>query len=67
MRFPSSASLQEAYANERALVEEHAVIPIAHLPELYAVSSRVSFWHTRGLSESGIWHFDDLWLETELP
>jgi ABC-type transport system substrate-binding protein len=63
----SSPALESLYAAERALLEDHRVIPLFHLPEIYGASPRVKTWATPGLLRAGEWRLDDLWLDSELP
>lgn len=51
------------YAREREFVEDFRVIPLVHLPEVYAASRAVCFWRTSPVSKNGAWHLDDLWME----
>ena len=67
VQIPPPALPEDVFAAERALIQDHRVIPIAHLPEVYAVSPKVRSWNTPGLLGSGIWQFEDLWLDTERP
>lgn len=58
-------TLEYLYQAERALVDDHRVIPIAWLPEIYAVGSQVKSWSTPGLLKSAVWRFGNLWLDAE--
>jgi MarR-like DNA-binding transcriptional regulator SgrR of sgrS sRNA len=58
-------ALEALYAAERALVEGYRVIPLLHLPELYAVSARVKTWVRPAVLPSGAWQLEDVWLEAE--
>ena len=49
-----------AYAAERGLLEGFRVIPLAHLPDVYGVGSRVR--GGPGIAPSGEWRFENLWL-----
>jgi ABC-type transport system substrate-binding protein len=61
------ASPEACYAAERALVEDFRVIPLVHLPEIYASRPAVRTWQTPGLLKTGEWHFEDVWLAPERP
>jgi hypothetical protein len=61
------ASPEACYAAERALVEDFRVIPLVHLPEIYASRPAVRTWQTPGLLKGGQWRFEDLWLAPERP
>ena len=45
---------------ERALLADYSVIPIAHVPEIYGVSTRIHNWSVPG---AGGWEFSGTWLE----
>jgi len=60
-------TLESVYTAERTIVEGGRVIPLFHLPDLYAVSPRVRTWNTPGLSRDGSLRLDDVWLEPEKP
>ena len=47
------------------LLEGFRVIPLIHIPETYGVSPRVK--GGPGISPSGEWRFDSLWLEGARP
>jgi hypothetical protein len=59
LREGSPASEEDAYLYERALVDEHRVIPVVHLPDLYGLSRRVRDWNPD--------RWDDIWLERDRP
>jgi ABC-type transport system substrate-binding protein len=60
-------SPEACYTAERALVEDFRVIPLVHLPEIYASRPAVRTWQTPGLSKTGEWRFEDVWLAPERP
>ena len=64
---PDAASPEACYEAERALVEDFRVIPLAHLPEMYASRPAVKTWQTPGLLKTGEWRFEDVWLAPERP
>jgi ABC-type transport system substrate-binding protein len=64
---PDGAPLEAVYSSERALVESYQVIPLFHLPETFGSSPRLKAWKTPGVTKSGGWCFDDLWLDVETP
>jgi hypothetical protein len=49
----------DPYASERALVESHWIIPLAHLPEIYGLSPHVRDW-------AG-WDLPRVWLDASAP
>ncbi len=59
---PPSMSIDGAYGVERALVEDYGVIPLLHLPEMYAAGARVRTWKTPAVTRSGSLHLEDIWL-----
>ncbi|MEO8596202.1 MAG: ABC transporter substrate-binding protein [Candidatus Solibacter sp.] len=58
-------SPEQAYAAERALLDTFRVIPLAHLPDVYGVAPRVQ--GGPGITPSGEWRFENLWLEGVRP
>jgi hypothetical protein len=59
---PARAETPDAlYAAERSLLDGFRVIPLFHLPELFAVGPRVH--GGPGLTPLGEWRFENLWLE----
>ncbi len=64
---PGLADAEACYAAERALVDDFRVIPLVHLPELYASRTAVRTWQTPGLLKTGEWRLDDVWLAPERP
>jgi peptide/nickel transport system substrate-binding protein len=63
---PPRADTPEAlYAAERALLDGYRVIPLFHLPDMYAVSPRVR--GGSGITPLGEWQFENLWLEGGRP
>jgi ABC-type transport system substrate-binding protein len=64
---PDDATLETVYAAERAAVESYRIIPLFHLPETFGSRPRLRAWNTPGVGRSGVWRFDDLWLDMEMP
>ncbi|HYW46803.1 MAG TPA: ABC transporter substrate-binding protein [Bryobacteraceae bacterium] len=63
---PARADSPEAlYAAERALLDGFRLVPLFHLPDVYAVSPRVK--GGPGITPLGEWRFENLWLETGRP
>ncbi len=58
---------EACYAAERSLVDDFRVIPLVHLPEIYASRAAVRIWQTPGLLKTGEWRLDDVWLAPERP
>lgn len=53
-------SIEEVYAAEQSLLATERVIPLFHLPMVYAISPAVKDWE---LKEDGSWNLPDVWLE----
>jgi hypothetical protein len=51
---------EQRYAAERAVLDRGRVIPVAFMPEIYAVSAQVKDWMP---PKWGGWRLEDLWLE----
>jgi peptide/nickel transport system substrate-binding protein len=62
---PRTDTPEAIYLAERALLEEHRVIPLVHLPDVYGVASRVK--GGPGITPLGEWRFGDLWIEAPRP
>ncbi len=62
----SDLSTPEAlYEAERALIEEFRIVPLVHVPHVYASSPRLRSWNTPGLLRHDEWRLDDLWVAPE--
>ena len=59
----AGSGIDTQYAAERALLEAHHVIPLAHLPEVYGLGSRVRNWVTSNWE----WRIADVWLQESGP
>jgi ABC-type transport system substrate-binding protein len=64
---PGLADAEACYAAERSLVDDFRVIPLVHLPEIYASRTAVRTWQTPGLLKTGEWRLEDVWLAPERP
>ncbi len=63
---PTPAAKPEAlYAAERALLDGFRVVPLFHMPDVYAVGPRVK--GGPGIGPLGEWQFENLWLEGGRP
>ena len=59
---PARAESADAlYRAEAALLETYRVIPLVHLPDVYAVSARVK--GGVGITPLGEWRFGELWID----
>lgn len=61
---PATAPLSTTYESERALLEGWHIVPLFHLPEIRALSSRVRNWSA---TRWGEWKLDGVWLAAEKP
>lgn len=59
-----TATIGEGYEIERSLLADCRVIPLFHLPEIFAVGPRVREWT---VSADGAWSPESAWLEAEQP
>jgi hypothetical protein len=59
---PPSYTIDDAYAMERALLEDHSVIPLLHLPEMYEAGARVRVWNAPPVTRSGNLFLENIWL-----
>lgn len=64
---PPDSSPQALFDSERRLLQGFEVIPLFHLPELFAVGSRVRTWLEPGLDSFGNWRLANLWVWSETP
>jgi hypothetical protein len=62
---PRIDSPEALYGAERALLEGFRVIPLFHLPDVYAVNPRVK--GGPGITPLGEWRFENLWVEGGRP
>jgi hypothetical protein len=56
------APIDTVVFTEHALVEHHVLVPIVHVPELYAVSPRFESWNGPAVLPSGAWNLANAWL-----
>lgn len=59
-----SNSPEELYASERALRSDFCLLPIAYVPQAWALAARVHNWAT---PRAGGWRLADVWLEGDQP
>jgi hypothetical protein len=50
---------------ERALLEQSVIVPVAHLPLLYASSDRVESFDGALVLSTGAWNLASAWLQPE--
>jgi ABC-type transport system substrate-binding protein len=58
----SDAAIDAVVRTERGLLERDVIIPIVHVPELYAVSDRLQSWNGPAVLPSGMWNLANIWL-----
>ena len=58
------ASLEELYSREHAVIDTYEVIPLAHVPEVVGLSTRIRDWMP---THSGAWRLSDVWLDGVQP
>lgn len=63
-RIANAVSPEELYAAERALIESAHVVPLAYVPEAYAIAPRVHDWVE---PRSGGWPAANAWVEGGKP
>jgi hypothetical protein len=56
------APVETVLATERALVARDIVVPIVHVPELYALSGRVQSWNGPVVLPDGAWNLANVWV-----
>lgn len=52
----------ELYQAEKALLEDHSIVPILYLPDLYGYGPRVRDWNTAQRTRDGQLHLENLWV-----
>jgi peptide/nickel transport system substrate-binding protein len=58
----AGASLEDVLLTERALLAADVIVPVVHVPELYAVGVRVQSWNGPAVLPSGAWNLANVWL-----
>jgi len=58
----ADASLEEVLLAERAMLATDIVVPVVHVPELYALGPRVQSWNGPAVLPSGAWNLANVWL-----
>jgi len=56
------ASLDDVLSAERAMLATDIIVPVVHVPELYAVAPRVQSWNGPAVLSSGAWNLANVWL-----
>ena len=58
----AGSSVETVQLAERALLARDVLVPIVHIPELYAFSTRSQSWNGPAVLPSGAWNLADVWL-----
>jgi len=58
----AGASLEDVLLTERALLTPDIIVPVVHVPELYAIGLRVQSWNGPAVLPSGAWNLANVWL-----
>src|SRR5271156_265599 len=61
--FLETASPEDIYKQQRAVLNTYRVVPLVWLPQVYGLSARVRDWKAPGPGEN--WPLADVWLDTE--
>ena len=51
------------YRVEHALLEHQIIVPLVHLPDLYAIGDRVHAWNGPALQPTGALNLANVWIE----
>lgn len=62
---PPGAAIDVVARAERALLEQQVLVPIVHVPALYAVSERVDWLDGPIVLPSGRWNLENVWLDPD--
>jgi hypothetical protein len=60
----TGASIEDVLLTERMLLARDVIVPVVHIPDLYAVGPRVQSWNGPGVFPSGAWNLANVWLRT---
>jgi ABC-type transport system substrate-binding protein len=60
-------SLDAVYRAERALLAHAVIVPLAHVPDLYAAAPHVESWNAPIVEPWGAWNLADVWLKAGAP
>jgi MarR-like DNA-binding transcriptional regulator SgrR of sgrS sRNA len=63
----ADAPLAEVYRVERALLERSIIVPVVHVPEIYALGERLESWNEPVVSATGALNLADVWLRAGPP
>ena len=57
-----AAPVETVLTTERALLARDILVPIVHVPQLYALSGRVQSWNGPAVLPNGVWNLANAWL-----
>jgi len=60
----AGASIEDVLLTERMLLARDVIVPIVHVPDLYAIAPRVESWNGPAVLPSGAWNLANIWLST---
>jgi ABC-type oligopeptide transport system substrate-binding subunit len=58
----NAAKPETLYEAERALLEDHRMIPILYLPEVYGIAPRVHNWDAAQKNGTPVLHLENVWV-----
>jgi ABC-type transport system substrate-binding protein len=61
---PPGAALETVYGVEQKLLDRSVIVPLVHLPEIYALSDRLAALNAPVVRPEGGWNFADVWLRS---
>lgn len=64
---PAGAPVDAVYRMERALLDRFVIVPVVHVPDVYAIADRVEGWSGEPIAAGGAWNLANLWLRTGQP
>jgi peptide/nickel transport system substrate-binding protein len=63
---PGAAAAIDGVARfERALLKDAVIVPVVHVPHLYAVSESVETWDGAVVTPTGGWNFANVWIRSK--
>jgi peptide/nickel transport system substrate-binding protein len=64
---PAGAPIDAVYRLERALLEHCIIVPVVHVPDMYAIGDRVASSAGDPALASGAWNVANVWLRSGQP
>ena len=62
---PPGAPIDAVYRLERALLERCVIVPVVHVPDMYAITDRVASSDGDPVLSNGAWNIANVWLRPE--